>query len=142
MTNTFQLPKDHKQLNEHIRLAMADGGDYEVTIKKVSKRTKLQNKSLWKWLTMLAEQMNDAGYDRIKTLEVLKKCENVEIPNTKDSLYNEYWLPVQRHVVPDKKGSSDLDTKEIQQVYETMNRHCSDTFKIGIPWPDRFNQEG
>ena len=121
--------------------AQADDCEYTIEIKKISKqRTNKQNSSLWKWLTILAERLNDAGIDRVKLLQILKKTPEIEIQNDKDSLYDEYWLPVQKAIYSDTEGSSDLDTVQIQKVYETMNKHSANTLGISEPWPDRFNQ--
>lgn len=112
--------------------------DVEVVEKRV--RTKKQNASLWKWLTMLSEALNDAGYDRIKTLQKLKDDPNVEIPNDKDSVYEDIWMKIQGAVYPEAEGSSDLETTEVSNVYEIANRYSVKLFGISIPWPDRFNQ--
>ena len=113
---------------------------YEVEIIEKRVRTKKQNASLWKWLTMLADTLNDAGYDRIKTLQTLRKDPNIEIPNDKDTIYEDIWMKVQEAVYPECEGSSDLETTEMSNVYEIINRHLVKAFGVSIPWPDRFNK--
>ena len=100
-----------------------------------TKRTHKQNASLWTWLGMLATALNDAGYDRIKVLKALRDTPEVEIPNDKDSLYDEYWMKIQKAMYEQYEGSSELDTTEISKVYEVANRHSVKVFGISIPWP-------
>ena len=100
-------------------------------------RTDKQNSSRWLYLDMLSNALNDAGYDRVKVLQKLRKTSQVDVPNSKDALYSEYWQAIQKAMFPEKKR---LNTMEISQVYEVMNRHTIKTFSIGMPWPDRFGR--
>ena len=100
-------------------------------------RTPKQSSSRWLYLEALAKSLNDAGIDRVKLLETLRKTPQVDVPNDKESLYLEYWRPIQKSMYPEAKRPN---TKQISMIYETMNRHTIKTFSIGIPWPDKFGQ--
>ena len=136
---TFNTKTQSKELMRYID--ELGGLEYEVTIKKVTKtRTIPQNNSMWVWLTSMSKRFNDAGYDRIKTLKILRSRPEIEIPNDKDSFYQDVWMPAQRAIFPEKTGSSKLTTEEMQKVYETLNRYLGKTFGISEPWPDRFGR--
>jgi len=105
---------------------------------KVKDRTQTQSNSRWLYLEMLATQLNEAGYDRVAVIEKLKSKPTVDVGNTKESLYELYWRGVQKAVYPEVIR---LDKKQIQKVYETMNRHTADVFGVSIPWPDKYGQE-
>lgn len=133
----LETQEDWKEFSAY--LASTDSSaTYEIDIVKKRGRTLPQNRSLWKWLTMLSQQLNDAGFDRIKTLQALKNEPDVEIPNSKDSIYSDFWLKIQNAMLPELEGSSELDTKQISEVYEVANRYSIKVFGISIPWPDKY----
>jgi len=96
-------------------------------------RTPLQNKSLQKGCRNLAELFGDAGKDMRKVLKP-----EVEIPWTGDSIREYMFNPISR-IMFDGRTSSQLDTKEVQEVWKVLNRHTGEKHGITTPWPDRFN---
>ncbi len=93
------------------------------------KRTKLQNRALHLYFTQLAEILNEAGLDMVKVLEP-----GVEIPWNADMIKNCIWRPVQIAQL-DKTSTTELTTKEIDQVFEVINKHIGQKFGVHIPWP-------
>ena len=95
-------------------------------------RTLKQNRCLHSYCNQLAEAFNDAGMDMKATLK-----HDIEIPwsgeRVKEFIFNAVSLAKY------DKTSSELTTKEIQVVYEIVNRHTAEKFGIGLSWPDRFN---
>jgi len=91
-------------------------------------RTLRQNKALWKFFTLVAETLNDAGLD---VRAVLKP--EVEIPWSKEMIHDFLWMPIQR-IQLGKDSTTKLTTKDIDAIYDTMNRHLA---KHGVhePWP-------
>ena len=98
-------------------------------------RTKKQNNSLHKGLRNLADKLNDAGLDMQKVFAVKR----VSIPWTEDSA-REYLFNQISMAMYDGRTSSQLDTKEIQEVWKVLNRHMGENFGITVDWPDRWNQ--
>ena len=96
-----------------------------------SVRTKPQNSAMWKYLTMLAGDLNEAGWDMRKTLKP-----TVDIPWTKDAAKNHLWLPIQKAMEYGDK-TSQLNTKQVSEVYEVLNRHTAEKFGISIPFPSK-----
>jgi hypothetical protein len=83
-------------------------------------RTKQQNKALHLWFTMLAQGLNDAGYDMRKTLKP-----GIDIPWTATAVKEFLWRPVQQ-VQLGKESTTELTTKDLDIVYETVCRYLLD----------------
>jgi len=96
-------------------------------------RTLKQNKCLHSYCSQLADKLNDAGLDMRKTLR-----HDIDIPWTGDNVREFMFNTISR--VQYNRTSSELDTQEIQNVYEILNRHTSNQFGIGLSWPDKFNR--
>ncbi len=97
-------------------------------------RTLQQNKSLHLYCEMVAEALNDAGFDMRRTLK-----HDVEIPWTKDTVKDYLWRPIQEALLQ-KESTTELDTAEPSKVYEILSRHLAQKLGISVVWPDRFSQ--
>lgn len=93
------------------------------------KRTVQQNKALHVLFTLLAQELNDRGMDMRKTLKP-----SVEIPWSPGSVKEYLWRPVQTAQL-NKRSTTELTTVEIDQVFDTINRHLSERFGIHIAFP-------
>ena len=100
-------------------------------VKEYPNRTRKQNKSMHKYFELLAEALNDAGYDMKKVLKP-----EIDIPWTKESVKSHLWKPIQEAMF-DKEHTSDTDTVEPSAVYETLNRHTSEKLGVSVPWPQK-----
>lgn len=105
-----------------------------VTVKTGKQRTNLQNASLHKYLQMLSDALNDAGYDMKRTLKA-----EVDIPWTMDNAKNNLWRPIQKALTK-KTSSTKPTTKEYVYIYEVLSRHMVDKFGINVPWPSKDNK--
>lgn len=94
-------------------------------------RTDQQNKAIHKYCDELAKAFNEAGLDMRK---VLKPA--IFIPWNKTSVKQHIWRPVQEAMV-NKRSTTQLDTPEVSEVYEVLNRHLSQEFGLHIPFPSR-----
>lgn len=99
-----------------------------------SRRTTLQNRALHKFCSLLSEALNSSGWDMKRTLS-----KQAEIPWNADTAKQWLWKPIQKAMF-NKESTTELDTNEVSQVYEVLNRHTSSKFGVSIPFPDRFNQ--
>ena len=97
--------------------------------KKEEQRTKAQNRALHKFFELLAEELNNAGFDMRKGLR-----SDIDIPWGKETIKEYIWRPVQEAQLT-KKSTTELTTKEIDKVYETLNRFLAERYKIHIPFP-------
>jgi len=95
----------------------------------VEKRTDKQNRSLHLLFKLLAEELNQSGLDMRKTLKP-----GVEIPWSGDSVKEFLWRPIQEAQL-NKKSTTELTTKEIDAVFDTITRHIGEKFGIYVPFP-------
>ena len=98
-----------------------------------AKRTTLQNKSIHKYCSLLADQFNSAGYDM---LAVLSEKE-ASVSWTMDSVKEVIWRSIQLAMYPDKKSTAQLETHEVSKVYEQIARHMAEKFNIDQSFPNR-----
>ena len=93
----------------------------EVQVKAVpNQRTARQNAALHCMLRDLAKVLNEAGFDMLS----FPWREGVEIPWNMELCKERLWMPVQE-VVTGKRHTSDLTTKEVNDVYEPLARKIS-----------------
>jgi len=113
--------------------------------KEEQQRTAQQNKALHLYFTFVAEALNDAGYDMRKSLEVLQS--GVDVPWETKTVKEYLWRPVQKAQL-EKTSTTQLTTKEIDKVFDTLNRCLGEKFGITVPFPsiesimDRLRMEG
>lgn len=106
-----------------------------VTMKTGKQRTGLQNNSLHLYLSMLADELNDAGLDMKKTLKP-----EVEIPWTLESAKEFLWRPIQKALTR-KDSTTKPTTKDYVYIYEVLSRHLVDKFGVNVPWPRDKNKD-
>ena len=105
--------------------------------KKYPQRSNKQNNSLHLLFRQMAEQLNDSGYEQKITI------------GTVDTPWNEWSVKVMFSKIASaqfgKPHTSDLTTKELQEVYETLNRVIAEQ-GLHIPFPSLeevlFQQNG
>src|SRR3990167_7615419 len=95
---------------------------------KIKPRTAQQNRALHLYFELIADTLNDAGLDMRAVLKP-----EVEIPWTARNVKEFLWRPVQK-IQLGKDSTTDLTTKEIDVVFETVNRHLA-KHGIHIPFP-------
>lgn len=82
------------------------------------KRTLTQNKALHLYFQLIADRLNDAGLDMKKVLT------NVDIPWSQNAVKEYLWRPIQQAQLQ-KTSTTELTTKDIDPVFETLNRHLA-----------------
>jgi hypothetical protein len=97
--------------------------------KKYPQRTNQQNKALHVLFQLLANTLNEAGLDMRKTLRP-----TVEIPWSGPSVKEFLWRPIQTAQL-DKRSTTELTTVEIDQVFDTINKHLGERFNLHVPFP-------
>lgn len=96
---------------------------------KEKPRTIKQNKALWLMFQLLADTLNDAGLDQRKVLR-----HDIEIPWTKQSAHDQLWIPIQQAMFA-KDSTTDLTTKNLDAVFETLNRHLGEKLGVHVAFP-------
>ncbi len=116
---------------EEFRKYLASLGDRRITIRieKVSdKRTLKQNKALHKYFELLAEALNESGWDMKKTIKV-------DVPWTKDTVKEYLWRPVQKAYLK-KHSTTELNKQQdITKIYDIINRAISERTGVSVPFP-------
>lgn len=100
-----------------------------MTDKKEEQRTKLQNRAMHKYFSLLSESLNAAGYDVSKTLR-----HDIDIP-WNESLVKELLWRRPQIAITGKESTTELNTKEVSEVYEILNKHLGEKLGIHVPWP-------
>lgn len=99
----------------------------------MTQRTDQQNKALHLYCQMLADALNDAGYD----MQHILMQKQVSIPWNSITVKECLWREIQRAMF-DKDSTTELSTGEVSQVYEVLDRHISEKFGIHIPFPSEY----
>jgi hypothetical protein len=94
-----------------------------------SKRTTRQNKALHVLFSLLADELNTQGLDMRRTLKP-----EIDIPWNQQTVKEFLWKPIQQAQVR-KKSTTELTTKEVDEIFETINRHLADKFGVHVPFP-------
>jgi len=94
-------------------------------------RTPAQNNALHLYCQLVAEALNDAGYDMKLTFEQI----HAEIPWTKESVKEVIWKPIQKAMTT-KVSTTELNTIEPSKVYEAINRILGERFGVHVTWPN------
>lgn len=95
----------------------------------VKGRSLSQNAAIHLYMTILAQELNEAGLDMKK---VLKPSVDISwnVKNVKEYI----WKPIQM-ALKLKDSTTKLTTKEVNEVYECIDRHIGQKFGIHIPFP-------
>ena len=94
-----------------------------------NQRTIQQNKALHKFYELLATKLNEAGYDMRKTLK-----NDIDIPWSKESVKDFLWRPIQQALLG-KDSTTELETKDIDKIYDVLNRHLGEKLGIHVDFP-------
>ena len=85
-------------------------------MEKKVKYTRKQHNAIFAYCKDVADMFNASGQDMRKVLKP-----EVEIPWTKENVHKIFWKPLQEAMF-DINSTTKLETKQVSEVYETMNR--------------------
>ena len=111
------------------------GAEVEIHIVNTDPKTRTltQNAALHKFLTMLADTLNDGGLTMKKVLK-----EEVDILWTQESAKEYLWRPIQK-IMAGAESTADAKTTDYNKVYRTLCQHLAEKFGVECPaWPTRF----
>ena len=129
---TLLVENDFEELFEAQQDAEKANNIYEVISCKqlIDVRTLKQNNALHKYFEMLAEELNNAGYDVKKTLS-----SKLEHPWNAELIKELIWRPVQEACLGKKSTTELSKQKDIDVIYDVINRHMGQNFGIYVPFP-------
>ena len=106
----------------------AKGKTIEITICD-NKRTSRQNRALHLYFVLLSKALNDGGFDM---RFVIKK--DVDIPFTPETVKSHLWKPIMEAYL-DKSSTAKLKSKDIDPIFDILNRHIGERTGIHVPFP-------
>ena len=62
----------------------------------------------------------------------------VPVKWTMEAVKEVIWKRIQVVMYPDKTSTTQLETKDVNEVYQVISRHMSTEFQIDQPFPNRF----
>ena len=115
-------------------LPLESGEVYLVKVTKIQKkRTPTQNRSLHKYCTLLADDLNNAGFYQNVMLD-----HSFNLPWSMETVKANLWKPIQSAVV-DKESTADANTGDYSRVYDVLSSNLAMKLGITTGWPDRGN---
>ena len=117
---------------KHLRELYADKKYVQVKWTTGKTITNQQRRSVYLYCGLLAKELNGRGLDMVKTLS------DVDISWSKESVKEHIWAKVQNA----KFGNvsvNDLETPEVSEIYDVVNRHLSNKFGVHVPFPSKDN---
>lgn len=97
--------------------------------KEQKQRTLNQNRALYLYFTHLAAALNASGFDMKRTLK-----QDAEIPWTPELVKEFLWRPLQNALL-NKESTTELTTKEIDEVLDVLTRHLGEKLGISVEFP-------
>lgn len=92
-------------------------------------RTPQQNKAMHEYYRLVADRLNAAGLDMRAVLKP-----EVDIPWSTQTVKEFLWRPVQKAALG-KDSTTQLTTREIDVVYDILNRFLAEKHGIHEPFP-------
>lgn len=131
----YNLADDDEILNAKHKLAwyIAAGKTIDMT-ESTNQRTGKQNNALYKFFELLADELNQAGYDMRRTLKA-----DADIPWTPDNVKRFLWHPIMKAQL-NKTSTTELTTTDIDKVYDTLNRHLGSKFGVSVEFPSQVTR--
>lgn len=125
---TGQMGDYWKPATEADRDALRDHARIKAGTEK--SRTSRQNSAMWLYCTMLADALNDAGYD----MRTFPWREGMELPFTKHSVMEVFWRPVME-AMAGKDSTTEQITTDVMAVYEALSRAMAQKVGVAVDWP-------
>ena len=124
-------PETLENTIRQIRQDYEKNGFLSVKIEVNKTRSLSQNRALHLYCKWMAEELNNAGLDMLKTFD-----DGASISWTPISVKELMWKPVQK-AMTGKKSTTAQTKIEYVDIYEALNRHISSKFGVTVPWPNR-----
>ena len=100
----------------------------ETKFKTEDKLTRQQQKSLFKWLGLIADALNQEG---ITLNEFLMPA--IEVPATKENLHKTFLKQLIKNLHNEDSTTEIKKNKEIDQLIDIITLHCANNFQLSVP---------
>lgn len=114
-------------------LKKEDSKKIQITLNTNKQRTIKQNSSLHLWFTQLSKAMNDSCiplFVKIGNRNTIERTWNMR--SVKEFLFRPVMISI-----TDKKSTTQLNTKEIDQVAEPILKWLGEDWKLEVPFPSK-----
>ena len=125
---TITSSQDLEAYIKNIRIRFEKDKIIKVDAKSGKTRTLTQNASLHKFCSMLAQAMNEAGFD----FRVFIK-EGYPVPFTEELVKEHIWRPIQR-AVTGHESTTKPEPKQYSEIYDALNLKLAE-HGLYVPWP-------
>jgi len=105
------------------------GSRVDVKKRAKGKRTVQQNRAMRVYWKLLAEALNDAGFDMKVVLN-----DGVEIPWNEKSVEDQLWRPVMK-AVTNEASTANADTSQYDEIHKYLSKKISEKTGVYVPWP-------
>ena len=106
-----------------------------VTVKSGKQRTSTQNGSLHRFCKMLADSLNDAGFDFRTFVR-----EGYPVPFNENLVKEYLWRPIQK-AITGKDSTTKPETHEYAIIYDALNMKLAE-HGVYVPWPSKEAKNG
>ena len=101
---------------------------------ELERRTLQQNSALHLYFELVAEALNDAGYD-------VKRAVEIDISWTKESVKELLWKHIQKTMYG-KLSTTELNkVQEIDRIYDNLNRFLAKLGIENVPFPSNEEEK-
>ena len=122
---TLGFPKYDKYIKD------LKDGEYIIEVyKKVRTRTDAQNRALYLYFTLLADELNAAGYDMKKTI-----AQDIDIPWTPETIKENLWRPVMKAYLGIDSTTKLKKLEDIDYIYDIINKVIGERTGVFVPFP-------
>jgi len=102
----------------------------ELNFDAEKKRSSQQNRAMWLYCTMLAEALNDAGYD----MRTFPWKEGLEIPFNTKYCMDRFWRPVMDAMIGEN-STKKQSIEDVHEIYKVVDRAISTKTGVTVDWP-------
>ena len=95
-----------------------------------------QNKALHLGFQLLADALNDAGYE----MKAVLAAKSVDVPWTKESVKEVLFRPIMS-AMTEKGSTTELGSVEVNEVWDVLLRHLGENFGINVEFPHDPTEE-
>jgi len=96
-------------------------------------RTEQQRKSIEVYCREMAEGLNNTE------ASVQQVCK-VPIAWTQSNFKENIWKPVQHAMFPEITSTTQLNSKQVSEVYEQINKIMGENWHVSVPFPSYWNE--
>jgi len=122
-------------LFKHAQEVVKEGGTLVFNLVKTDKRTNQQNNALHLYFKLLADDLNESGFDQL----TFPWKEGARLNWTAESVKENLWKPIQSAMLNEQQTSK-LKKEDVDKVYQTLARHLAEKTGVTTSFPSQYLQ--